>query len=132
MINLDPVIVTILLFGGVLLGVFVGIPIAFVVGGVALLVGYLVFGGAVIPLLYQRLFSLLHNYTLVAVPLFIFMGIMLEHSGIADTMFDVLYMWLGGVRGGLAIVTVLVGTIHRGLHQYAGADRFAPDDKTRL
>ena len=111
MINLDPVIVTILLFGGVLLGVFVGIPIAFVVGGVALLVGYLVFGGAVIPVMYQRLFSLLHNYTLVAVPLFIFMGIMLEHSGIADTMFDVLYMWLGGVRGGLAIVTVLVGTI---------------------
>jgi len=111
MINLDPGIVTMLLFGGVLLGVFIGIPIAFVVGGVALLVGYLVFGSAVIPVMYQRLFSLLHNYTLVAVPLFIFMGIMLEHSGIADTMFDVLYMWLGRVKGGLAIVTVLVGTV---------------------
>jgi tripartite ATP-independent transporter DctM subunit len=111
MIDLDPGIVTALLFGGVLLGVFIGLPIAFVVGGVALIVGYLVFGEAVFPVLYQRLFSLLHNYTLVAVPLFIFMGIMLEHSGIADTMFDVLYMWLGGVRGGLAIVTVMVGTI---------------------
>jgi len=111
MIDLSPGIITILLFGGVLLGVFIGLPIAFVVGGVALVVGFLVFGEAVYPILYQRLFFLIHNYTLVAVPLFIFMGIMLEHSGIADTMFDVLYMWLGGMRGGLAVVTVLVGTI---------------------
>jgi tripartite ATP-independent transporter DctM subunit len=111
MMNLSPELVTILLFGGVLLGVFIGLPIAFVVGGVALTVGFLVFGSSVYAVLYQRLFSLVHNYTLVAVPLFIFMGIMLEHSGIADTMFDVLYLWLGRLPGSLAIVTIMMGTI---------------------
>jgi tripartite ATP-independent transporter DctM subunit len=111
MIELSPEVITLLLFGGVLLGVFLGFPIAFSVGGVALVVGLLVFGETAFPILYQRLFSLIHNYVLVAVPLFIFMGIMLEHSGIADTMFEVLYLWLGGVKGGLAIITVLMGTI---------------------
>lgn len=111
MIELSPEVITLLLFGGVLLGVFIGFPIAFSVGGVALVVGMLVFGETAFPILYQRLFALIHNYVLVAVPLFIFMGIMLEHSGIADTMFEVLYLWLGRLKGGLAIITVLMGTI---------------------
>ncbi len=111
MIDISPELITIIMFGGVLLGVFIGYPLAFPIGGIALIVGFLVFGDGVLPILYSRLFSLIHNYILVAVPLFIFMGIMLEHSGIAERMFQVLYLWLSGLKGGLAIITVLIGTI---------------------
>jgi tripartite ATP-independent transporter DctM subunit len=51
------------------------------------------------------------NYPLLAAPLFIFMGLMLERSGIAERLYNALYVWMGGLRGGLAIVTVLIGTI---------------------
>ena len=111
MIDMSPEVITLILFGGILFGVFIGYPLAFPIGGIALIVGLLVFGEGTLPILYSRLFGLIHNYILVAVPLFIFMGIMLEHSGIAERMFEVLYVWLSGLRGGLAIITVLIGTI---------------------
>jgi tripartite ATP-independent transporter DctM subunit len=51
------------------------------------------------------------NRVLLAVPLFVFMGAMLERSGIIERLYATLYLWLGGFRGGLAVVTVIVGTI---------------------
>lgn len=77
----------------------------------AVITGYLLYGPPVFDLVYSRVFALVTNYLLLAVPLFIFMGGMLERSGIAGKMYDALYLWLGGLRGGLAIVTVLLGTI---------------------
>ncbi|GAI46924.1 unnamed protein product, partial [marine sediment metagenome] len=56
-------------------------------------------------------YSLCHNYPLLAVPLFTFMGVALQRSGIADALYDALYLWLGRLRGGLAINTILFGTI---------------------
>lgn len=111
MIDLSPEIVTIIMLGGVLLGVLVGYPLAIPVGAVGLIMGYLLFGGAVFDLLYARLFSLITSYVLLAIPLFVFMGVMLERSGIAERMWRALYLWLSGLRGGLAITTVLIGTI---------------------
>jgi len=70
------------------------------------------FGLNVGEVLYPRAVSgVLMNYPLLAAPLFIFMGLMLERSGIAERLYNALYTWLGGLRGGLAIVTVLIGTI---------------------
>jgi len=77
----------------------------------AVIIGYLLYGAPVFDMVYSRVFALVTNYLLLAVPLFIFMGGMLERSGIAGKMYDALYLWLGGLRGGLAIVTVLLGTI---------------------
>jgi len=111
MIELSPEIVCIVMLGGLVLGVLIGYPIAFVVGAIGLIVGYALFGAPVFALLYQRLFSLIHSYTLLAVPLFVFMGVMLQRSGIAERMYSALYVWLSGFRGGLAIITVLIGTI---------------------
>ena len=96
---------------GVLVGVLLGYPLAIPVGAMGLLFGYLVYGDAVASLLYGRLFNLVHSYTLLAIPLFVFMGVMLEKSGIAEKLYDALYVWLSGFNGGLAIVTVLLGTI---------------------
>jgi len=109
--ELSPQIVTILMLGGVLVGILIGYHIAIPVGTVALIVGYVVMGGAVGDLLYTRLFALIHNYVLLAVPLFVFMGFMLERTGVAEGLYGALYLWLGRLKGGLALSTVIIGTI---------------------
>ena len=99
------------MIGGIFLGVLTGFPLAFVVGSVGLIVGYLTLGPQAFEIIYGRLYSLSLNYPLLAVPLFTFMGVVLQKSGIADGLFDALYLWLGGFRGGLAVATVLFGTV---------------------
>jgi len=111
MIQLSPEAITIIMLGGVLVGVLSGYYLAPVVAGVALIVGYLTWGTPAMQLFYTRMWELVRNYVLLAVPLFIFMGLLLERSQIAGRMYDALYLWLGGLRGGLAISTVLLGTI---------------------
>jgi tripartite ATP-independent transporter DctM subunit len=111
MIDLSPEMVTILMLGGLVVAVLTGFPLAIPIGAVALVVGYLTFGDKVVPLIYQQVFAILHNYVLLALPLFVFMGVVLEYSGIADRMYDALYLILSGFRGGLAIITVLLGTV---------------------
>lgn len=111
MIEVDPDILTILMLGGVLFGVLSGYPLGLVVGIIALIAGYVVFESTVFSLLYSRLFNIITSYVLLAIPLFTYMGIILERSGIAEKMYNALYIWLSGFRGGLAIVTVVIGTI---------------------
>lgn len=111
MIDLSPEITTIIMLGGILLGVLSGYPLAIPIGALGLIIGYNLMGPAVLNLMYVRLFSLITSYVLLAAPLFIFMGIMLERSGIGEKLYDALYLWLGGLRGGLAVTTVLLGTI---------------------
>ena len=111
MIDISPELLTIVMLAGVLVGVLLGYPLAIPVGAMGLLFGYLVYGNAVPNLLYGRVFNLVHSYTLLAIPLFVFMGVMLEKSGIAEKLYEALYVWLSGFNGGLAIVTVLLGTI---------------------
>lgn len=111
MIEISPEIITIIMLGGVLVGLLVGYPLAPVLAGVALIVGYLTWGGPVTDLFYTRMYELIRSYVILAVPLFILMGIMLERSGIAEGLYKALYLWLGGIRGGLAISTVLIGVI---------------------
>ena len=111
MIDLSPEILALLMLGGILVGVMTGFPLAMVIGGVALVAGYTVWGPQVGELLYVRAYGLMNSYPLLALPLFVFMGVMLERTGITERLYDVLYLWLGGFRGGLAIVTILIGTI---------------------
>ncbi len=111
MIDLSPEIVTILMLGGLIVAVFSGFPIAMPIGTVALVVGFLAFGHSVFGVIYQQVFSIFHSYVLLALPLFIFMGVVLEYSGIADKMYEAMFLLLSGLRGGLAIITVLLGTL---------------------
>ncbi|MBA7682597.1 C4-dicarboxylate TRAP transporter large permease protein DctM [subsurface metagenome] len=111
MIDLSPEMVCILMLGGLIVTVLSGFPLALPIGTVALVVGWLAFGPSVFALIYQQIFSILHNYVLLALPLFIFMGVTLEYSGIADRMYDALYLILSRLKGGLAITTVLLGTV---------------------
>ncbi len=111
MIDMSPELLTAIMMGGVFIGVLTGYPLGFIVGGLALFVGFSVFGYQAVDIIYIRIYGILTNYIIIAVPLFVFMGVMLERSGIAEKLYDALYVWLGGLRGGLAVVTVLMGTI---------------------
>ncbi len=111
MIDMSPAVITIVMLVGLVAGVMTGFPLALPIGTVAIVVGLLAFGPAVFDIAYQQIFAILHNYVLLALPLFIIMGIILEYSLIADKMYDALYLWLSGFKGGLAIVTLVLGTI---------------------
>ena len=111
MSELSPEVITIIMLGGFMLAVLSGYPIAISIGGLALIVGFALTGPPVFIQIYARMFRLIHNYTFLAVPLFIFMGSMLSSSGITEKLYDALYVWLSRLRGGLAVVTVLIGTI---------------------
>lgn len=102
---------------------FTGIPIAYVLAGVGILfggVGYLsdlhldTFTGLdlnVLGLSVSRIFSLMENWVLVALPMFIFMGLMLDKSGVAERMMMAMQELFGRVRGGLGITVTLIGII---------------------
>ena len=100
------------MLGGVFVLVLTGFPIAFVIGSVALFVGVMEFGTkTTFHILYSRFYDLSLNYPYLAVPLFTFMGVVLQHSGITKDLYQSLYEALGRLRGGLLLVTIIFGTI---------------------
>jgi len=107
----SPEIIVVLMLGSLLIGVLLGYPISIVIGGVGLVSGYFLWGDIVFRLLFQRFYTLTLSYTMLAVPLFIFMGEMLERSGITERLYDTLHLWLAKLKGGLAITTILLGTV---------------------
>lgn len=112
MFELSAELVAFLMLGGVFTLVLTGFPIAFVIGSVSFIVGILVFGPTTtFHILYSRFYDLSLNYPYLAVPLFTFMGVILQHSGITKDLYESLYEALGRLRGGLAIVTIVFGTI---------------------
>jgi tripartite ATP-independent transporter DctM subunit len=89
----------------------VGFPVAFTLLGTALFFGVWGFGWEFFNLLPMRIWGVMSNFTLIAVPLFIFMGVMLERSGIAEELLETMAILFGRIRGGLAISVVVVGAL---------------------
>ncbi len=102
---------SILMFGSLLVLLFCGLPLAFVTGSLGVLFIYMVGDQFMLNIIPARIFPLMTNYQLSAIPLFIFMASMLERAGLIDEMFDVLYKWMGGLGGGLAVATIIASTI---------------------
>jgi len=88
-----------------------GIPVALTLAISGFVFGYLGFGSLLFSLLPARIFGVTANYTLIAIPLFVFMGVMLEKSKIANELMDVIGHIAGGLRGGMGIGIVLVGVL---------------------
>ncbi|MAK92968.1 MAG: C4-dicarboxylate ABC transporter [Oleibacter sp.] len=88
-----------------------GFPVAFTFGGVALIFGVIAEGPDMFAFMPFRIQSIMENVTLMAVPLFIFMGIVLQKTRLAEQLLEAMGKLFGGVRGGLAISTVLVGAL---------------------
>ncbi|GAB2192006.1 TRAP transporter large permease subunit [Sessilibacter sp. MAH1] len=101
----------IIMFVVALLLLLFGFPVAFTFGGVALIFGVLAEGPDIFAFMPFRVQSIMENVVLMAVPLFIFMGIVLQKTKLAEQLLESMGKLFGGVRGGLAISTVLVGAL---------------------
>jgi tripartite ATP-independent transporter DctM subunit len=88
-----------------------GFPVTFTLMGTALCFGLIGFGWSFFNLLPLRIWGVMNNVTLMAVPLFVFMGVMLERSGLAEDLLDTMGVLFGRMRGGMAISVVVVGAI---------------------
>lgn len=88
-----------------------GIPVGITLATTGFVFGYLGFGMSLFNLLPHRIFGVVTNYTLLAIPLFVFMGVMLEKSRLAEELMDVIGLAAGSLRGGLGIGIVLVGVL---------------------
>ncbi|MEZ4525091.1 MAG: TRAP transporter large permease subunit [Desulfobacterales bacterium] len=88
-----------------------GFPVTFTLLGTALCFGLIGFGWSFFNLLPLRIWGVMTNVTLLAVPLFVFMGVMLERSGLAEELLDTMGMVFGRIRGGLAVSVVVVGAL---------------------
>ena len=85
MLITSPELLLFILFGGLIAGLAFGFPVPFVMFGVSLIVGYLGSGEGFFPMMVLCIFETMQNYILVSIVLFVFMGIMLERSGAAET-----------------------------------------------
>jgi tripartite ATP-independent transporter DctM subunit len=88
-----------------------GFPVTFTLMGTALCFGLFSFGWSFFNLLPLRIWGVMTNQTLLAVPLFVFMGVMLERSGLAEELLDTMGLLFGRIRGGLAVSVVVVGAL---------------------
>lgn len=111
MIDISPELLTLIMFGGLLVLVATGYPMGLLLIGIGLGVGFLLMGPRVFEMFRLGSFKILSSFIFMAVPLFIFMGAMVEKSGLAEKMYDALYVLLGGLRGGLAFSVIIIGTI---------------------
>ena len=89
----------------------IGFPVTFTLLGTALVFGLIGFGWSFFNLLPLRIWGVITNITLMAVPLFVFMGVMLERSGLAEELLDTMGILFGRLRGGLAMSVVVVGAV---------------------
>ncbi len=101
----------IFMFITALLLLLLGFPVAFTFGGTAVFFGLLSEGTKIFSLMPHRIFSIMNNTILMAIPLFIFMGIILQKSKLAERLLESMGSLFGEIRGGIAISTVLVGAL---------------------
>ena len=105
-----------LMFAGLFVFLLSGIPVAFGLAATGLLFGFIgmeagLFGATMFQALPQRVFGIMQNDTLLAIPFFTLMGIILERSGMAEDLLETVGQVFGPVRGGLAIAVILVGAL---------------------
>ncbi|MBJ78237.1 MAG: TRAP transporter large permease subunit [Pseudomonadales bacterium] len=99
------------MFPAILAILFLGFPVALSLMGVALVFGLITFGSAAVFLFVDKVDSIASTFVLAAVPLFIFMGSMLERSGIAERLFEAVHLWTRRLPGGLAVGTIVMCVI---------------------
>jgi tripartite ATP-independent transporter DctM subunit len=97
---------TVVLFGGLLILLALGVPVVFALGGISVLITFLIGGPNDLYIVATTTYRQITDPGLITIPLFLLMGNFLIHSGISDRLFRALNRWLSGIRGGLALVSV--------------------------
>jgi tripartite ATP-independent transporter DctM subunit len=113
-------IITVLLFASLLALLIVGFPLAFCFGSVAVIFIIWQWGLKALFVLATTAFSSWTSFILIAVPLFILMANLLERSGLADDLYEMMYKWAGPIRGGLAMGTVVICAIFAAMAGISG------------
>ena len=114
-------LLTLIMFGGLILLLILGLPIVFVMGGITVAVTLFLWGTEGLFRVVFYTYGLMTLSPMIAIPSFIFMGLMLERSGIADELFEAVHRWFATVRGGLAIATTVICTIFAAMTGVAAA-----------
>ncbi len=109
------------MFVALVILLFSGLPLAFALGGLSLTLAYFMWGPSSVLLVALQTWKVMTSYFLVAIPLYIFMANMLQRSGIIEDLFQVMEMWFGPLRGGLAIGTVIICTLMAAMTGVVGA-----------
>ena len=104
-------ILTLVLFSCLMAILLLGLPVSFALGGIGVIFSFLLWGPQSLVLVALRATSISNSFILLAIPMFIFMGVMLERSGIADELYKTFHQWMGPVNGGLAMGTVAICAI---------------------
>ncbi|MDJ0832793.1 MAG: TRAP transporter large permease subunit [Gammaproteobacteria bacterium] len=109
--EIDILWLTVLMFGSLLILLMAGLPLAFVTGGLACVFLFLFGDAQMLNILPSRIFPLMTDYQLSAIPMFILMASILERAGIIEELYDMVYKILGGLKGGLGISTIIASTL---------------------
>jgi tripartite ATP-independent transporter DctM subunit len=117
----DPVLTTSLLFGFMLLFLMLGVPIAIALGGISIGMIYFFWSPMALNMVPIRAFSTASSFEYVAIPLFIFMAAMLQRASIAEDLYNTMQKFFGGLRGGLAVGTIVICTLFAAMAGISGA-----------
>jgi tripartite ATP-independent transporter DctM subunit len=112
---------TLIIFGLLIFYLILGAPLVFALGGTAVIATYFFWGPDALFMVASRTFSSANSFVFLAIPMFIFMGNMLDSSGIAQNLYSTIHKWMGGVRGGLAIGTVIICAVFAAMVGVSGA-----------
>ncbi len=99
---------TLILFASLVAALLTGLPLAFVLGAIGVIFTYFMWGPFALMAVPANTLGVMQNFILSAIPLFIFMGLVLQKSGLANALYDTVHKWAGGLRGGLAMGTVVI------------------------
>ncbi len=107
----EPQTLALLMLAAFFVLLMIGIPVATTLAVVGFVFGWLGFGDGLFNLLPARFYGIVAGYQWMAIPLFVFMGVMLEKSRLADDLLDVMGLVAGGVRGGMGVGIILFGVL---------------------
>ena len=112
---------TLMLFTLLVATLLTGLPLAFVLGAIAVIFTYFLWGPNALMAMAGNTLGVSQNFILSGIPLFIFMGMVLQKSGLAGALYDMVYKWVGGLRGGLAVGTVVICMLFAAMTGTSGA-----------
>lgn len=118
---MDISVITLLVFGSMFILLATGLPVSFALGGVGLIFTFFLWGPKALGAIAFAAYDNWSSNILMAAPMFLLMGTLLQESGIADDVYEMFYRWMGGIRGGLAMGTVVICTIFAAIMGVSGA-----------
>ncbi|MCC8127007.1 MAG: TRAP transporter large permease subunit [Clostridiales bacterium] len=115
------IMMLLLLFGLMVVGLIVGQELAFVLGGVGFVVGYISWGGSGATIAMTKIYDQMQSYSMIAIPMFVLMANFLTHSKVADGLFESIRYLFGPLRGGLGLAVIVVSTVFAATTGIVGA-----------